>query len=146
MRFVEPIGETPPIFDTFHLEAVSPDGKDLAWVTVQNGQGEIYVRAFDGSAGRWQISNEGGSSPIWKKSDEILYQSDRKILSVRVRTLPIFSADPPRVVIEGPYALADAMPDGDRLLTFVSEKTQHRESPLRLVLNWFPEVIEKMAK
>ena len=106
----------------------------------------IYVRAFDGSAGRWQISNEGGSTPKWKKPDEILYQSDRKILSVRVRTSPAFSAEAPRVVLEGPYALADIMPDGDRLIAFVSEKLEHRESPLRVVLNWFPEVVEKMAK
>ena len=99
-----------------------------------------------GPGGRSQVSNEGAATARWKKPDEIVFQSGRKIMSVHVRTSPTFSADPPRVLLEGPYTLADVMPDGDRFLVFESGKSENREVPLRLVLNWFPEVAEKMAK
>src|SRR4029079_18550605 len=46
--------------------ALSPDGRWLAYVSDEAGAPELYVRPFSpGDAGRWQVSNEGGSSPVW---------------------------------------------------------------------------------
>jgi serine/threonine-protein kinase len=124
----------------------SPDGRWVAYRSVDSGRNEIYVRPFDGSPGRWQISNEGALFAYWKKLDEIVYQSGSSVMSVHVRTSPTFVADPPRVLFSGPYFLADVTHDGERFLALESGEPQGRDAPLRVVLDWFPEVVEKMSK
>ena len=52
---------------------ISPDGQWVAYTSDRSGQLEVYVRAFDGSGGRTQISLGGGHSPRWHPSGDTLY-------------------------------------------------------------------------
>src|SRR5207244_8588394 len=46
--------------------AVSPDGRWLAYTSIESGTNEVYVRAFPGTTGgRWQVANGGGTQPRW---------------------------------------------------------------------------------
>jgi serine/threonine-protein kinase len=46
--------------------AVSPDGRWLAYTSDESGANEVYVRPFaSAGGGRWQVSNGGGTSPVW---------------------------------------------------------------------------------
>lgn len=54
---------------------VSPDGRWLAYVSDESGQEEVYVRPFPNvNDGRWQISRNSGSKPVWGgDSQELFY-------------------------------------------------------------------------
>ena len=55
--------------------AVSPDGRWLAYVSIESGAGELYVRSMDSSRGeRWQVSQRGPGYPRWSHDGrELLY-------------------------------------------------------------------------
>ncbi|MEK7855759.1 MAG: hypothetical protein AAB288_06690, partial [Acidobacteriota bacterium] len=56
--------------------AFSPDGKWIAYMSDESGRFEIYVRAFDGSSGKRQISLNGGGGPRWSRDGKnIFFQS-----------------------------------------------------------------------
>jgi serine/threonine-protein kinase len=63
--------------------AFSPDGRWVAYTSDESGATEIYVRSFADPAGRWQISNGGGGTPIWSRHGELLYLGpDQRIVAV----------------------------------------------------------------
>ena len=73
--------------------SISPDGKWLAYQSDETGRGEIYVRALDGRGGRVQVSNAGGSEPVWDRKGTILYyvESDglrSRLMAASLRTSP----------------------------------------------------------
>jgi len=63
-------------FDEY-APALSPDGRWVAYVSVESGQEEVYVRPFpDTDRARWQVSASGGATPVWTHSGrELLYVS-----------------------------------------------------------------------
>jgi len=48
-----------------HSPSMSPDGRWVAYVSNESGRLEVYVRPFPGPGGRWQVSLDGGSEPLW---------------------------------------------------------------------------------
>jgi eukaryotic-like serine/threonine-protein kinase len=74
--------------------ALSPDGRWLAYTSNETGRREMYVRPFpDVSAGKYQVSTAGGSSPRWShRGDELFYRSlGDDFIAARVRLVPTFS-------------------------------------------------------
>jgi Tol biopolymer transport system component len=54
--------------------AFSPDGRWVAYVSNDAMTNEVYVRPFPNSdAGRWQVSNGGGGSPVWSADGKELF-------------------------------------------------------------------------
>jgi len=119
----------------------SPDGK---WVTYESGQ--IFVQPFPGPGARIQVSNAGGSQPVWSHDGkEIFYiQPDRKLLAA--------SFDPQKGVAGTPHVIFQTRimpgiakwqytvaPDGRFLIN--SLPTDHA-APLTLVTNW-PALLKK---
>jgi Tol biopolymer transport system component len=53
---------------------VSPNGKWVAYVSTESGPGDIYVSAFPGGTGKWQVST-GGVNPAasWRDDGKELY-------------------------------------------------------------------------
>jgi serine/threonine protein kinase len=66
----------------------SANGRWLAYVSIESGKSEVYVRAFPGPGGRWQISVGGGSHPLWSpKASQLFYiNDDRRITMVSYKT------------------------------------------------------------
>jgi hypothetical protein len=138
-----------PFVVTDHNEAegrFSPDGKWVAYTSNESDRTEIYVRPFEGAEGRWQISTQGSELPYWKKPDEIIFQSGRKVMSVHVRTSPAFAAEPPRLLFESPNDLIEVMPDGERFLVRQPAESGGRDDSIHLVAGWFSEVVRKTSK
>ena len=82
---------------------ISPSGKWLSYSSDESGQTEIYVRPYpDVDAGRWQISTNGGRSPMWSpREDELFYRNAKQMLAVPVATGRGFEPGAPLVLFEG---------------------------------------------
>lgn len=85
-----------PLLITPHEERVptlSPDGRFLAYVSNESGRQEVYVRPFpDVQGGRWQVSDGGGTGPLWSRSGrELFLVSGGELVAVAVALSPTFA-------------------------------------------------------
>jgi Tol biopolymer transport system component len=126
----------------------SPDGHWIAYTSAESGRVEIYVRPYPGPGGKWQISTEGGTEPVWNpKGRELFYRIGNKMMAVEVTTQGAFSAGKPRVLFEGAYVPTprslpnyDVSPDGQRFLMLKATEQAQAPTRINVVLNWFEEL------
>jgi eukaryotic-like serine/threonine-protein kinase len=53
---------------------ISPDGRWLAYQSIETGQDQVYVRPFpDVNNGKWLISTDGGTKPVWSRNGRELF-------------------------------------------------------------------------
>ncbi|MGH9785611.1 MAG: TolB family protein, partial [Terriglobia bacterium] len=130
----------------------SPDGRFLAYVSDESGRPEIYVQPFPGPGGKWQISTDGGTEPVWGHNGELFYWNGNRLMAVETKTQPTFSAGIPRLLFERAYehvaigtANYDATADGQRFV-MVKATDQEAAAPtqINVVLNWFEELKRKV--
>jgi eukaryotic-like serine/threonine-protein kinase len=122
----------------------SPDGRWVAYVTNESGRYEVYVRSFSPgpppSAGgdKRLISENGGSSPMWRQDGKELYyiDLDGKLMAVSLTAGSDFQAGVPRVLFQTPPRAPGwaPSPDGKRFLFLVPETQE--SAPFTVVLNW----------
>jgi len=127
----------------------SPDGRWLAYESDESGRLEVYVQPFPGPGGKWQVSTDGGTMPVWAHNGrELFYLNSDKVMSVGVVAHPDFSASVPRTIADAPQNMTssivnadyDVSPDGQRFL-FVRANVENRASDeARVVLNWTEEL------
>ncbi len=126
----------------------SPDGRWLAYVSDESGRNEVYVQPYPGPGGKWQISTEGGTEPVWARNGELFYRNGYKMMAVGTNTKANFSADTPKVLFEGHYATYNTMPaydvtpDGQRFL--LAKTAEQGPQEISVVLNWFEELRQKV--
>ncbi len=127
--------------------SLSPDKKWVAYTSRETGKDEIYVRAFPVAAGKWQISEGGGSEAAWSADGGTLfYLADDSLVALRVQTGSGFQVLGRRWAVEWPYdrdpvRTYDVFPDGRR---FVALK--YPEVPaVTVVTHWFTELRERLA-
>jgi serine/threonine-protein kinase len=134
----------------------SPDGRWLAYTSTEAGATEVFVRAYpqpaSGSGGRWQISTNGGTAPVWSRSGhDLFYQAGDQIMSASYAvTGDTFVPGKPgvwssaRVAPGRPNTHAwDLAPDGKRvaLLTPVdASDSSKQEHVVVLLQNFFDEL------
>lgn len=131
-RRTQPLVQTP--FSERNAE-VSPDGRWLAYEANDSGQFQVYVRPFPAvNSGRWQISTDGGTKPVWVRSGQELFYlgPGGALMGIRVETGSVWMASTPTTVLEKQFfqgALGrtyDVSPDGKRFLMI---KPDPSESP-----------------
>jgi eukaryotic-like serine/threonine-protein kinase len=146
-RKAQPFLQTP---FTESVPSFSPDGRWLAYVSDESGHFEVYPQPYPGPGGKYQISTDGGTEPIWNSNGrELFYREGDKMMAVDVSARPTFSAGKPRMLFQGPYLSAaitmpyyDVSPDGQRFLMI---KPNEQSSPNQIVVvqNWFEELKQK---
>jgi serine/threonine protein kinase len=52
---------------------LSPDGRWLAYQSLETGGVEVFVVAYGGGQGKWQVSSNGGIFPQWSNDGKELY-------------------------------------------------------------------------
>jgi hypothetical protein len=127
----------------------SPDGRWLAYVSNESGRPEIYVQPYPGPGGKWQISTEGGTEPLWNRNGrELFFRNGNKMMAVKVATQPAFTPTKPMMLFEKEFAVSqfpatgiayDVSADGQRFL-MVEESDESSPQQINVVLNWFNEL------
>jgi hypothetical protein len=110
------------------------------------------VQPYPGPGGKWQISTEGGTEPVWNPNGrELFYRSGDKMMAVEITMRPSFSVGKPKVLFEGPYLPTpvtfpnyDVSPDGQRFLMLKDVGQEQSPAQINVVLNWFEELKQKV--
>ena len=119
---------------------LSPNGRWLAY-TLFSGTAEVYVVAYGGGQGKWQVSPNGGQVPQWSKDGKELYYLDgtQSIVAVPVKDLGNtleFGAGQTLVsqwtVLSTPFY--SVFPDGQKLL--MERVSQQVSQPITVVTNF----------
>ena len=135
----------------------SPDGRWLAYCSNESGKAQVYVQAFPGPGAKIQVSNDGGTDPVWKRAGgELYFRNGDKIMAVAVSTTPTFTAGRPQMLWEGHYSHGmstscgppgatssnyDVTADGRRFLMVKDEAADTAVSKqIVVVLGWAGEV------
>jgi serine/threonine-protein kinase len=132
----------------------SPDGHWLAYSSDESGREEVYVQAFPGPGGKWQVSSEGGSAPLWARNGkQLFYRSSVQSYQDRVWVADVqtdggFRTTKPRLLCEAPGFQAshpvrvwDISLDGQKfLMVKLEERKSQPVTEMILVQNWFEEL------
>ena len=135
----------------------SPDGHWLAYCSNESGRSEVYVQAFPGPGPKIQVSNDGGTDPVWKRTGgELYYRKGDSMMAVSVSTAPTFAAGRPGELWQGHYSHGmssscggpgatssnyDVTADGKRFL-MIKDDDQDRATSKEIVVvqGWADEV------
>jgi Tol biopolymer transport system component len=125
---------------------LSPDGKWLAYYSLESGQREVYVVPFPKVDGKWQISTAGGDYPRWNRDGkEIFYLAPNgTLMSVAINTQNGFKPGLPQPLFVTtlkslPGTQYDVAPDGKRFL-LNSRLSEGSPEPITVVTNWTAEL------
>jgi Tol biopolymer transport system component len=117
---------------------LSPNGKWLAYYSDESGRFEVYVTAFPGPGGKWQVSNGGGSSPSWSADGKQLYYPNvDKLMLVPIQDVDTFRFGAPTAlpIHLNEFASFGPVAPGERFpaLKTLSGGQSH---PQEVILNW----------
>jgi serine/threonine-protein kinase len=133
---------------------ISPDGRYLGYQSNESGREEIYVKPFPRvSDGRWQVSTDGGTRPVWSRDGRELFYFD---LSNTIIAVPVevssrtFSIGKPLKLFTSRYATSltahreyDVARDGRHFLMLKEDAASDRDAApaaMIVVQNWFEEL------
>jgi len=103
---------------------ISPNGRWIAYPSAPSGASEVYVAAFGGGEGKWQVSATGGEQPQWSRDGKELFYVDP---TFNVYAVPVTEAGSalqfgtPKVIVpsanwSAPSVFFDLTPDGKKIL------------------------------
>jgi Tol biopolymer transport system component len=132
----------------------SPDGRHVAYMARDTGQGEIYIRSYPNPGGRRTVSVGGGREPVWGRSGELFYRNLRgdRMMVVDVTTEPSLKVGKPQELFArqygfnpsgSPRALYDVTHDGQRFLmlsTMGQSSEEQAGNRFIIVQNWGEEL------
>lgn len=130
---------------------ISPDGRWLAYASDESGRREIYVEAFPGREGKWQVSTDGGNEPQWNRNGrELFYREGRKMMAAEITEQAGLIVGKPHELFEGDYwpapsgyvrAQYDVSPNGERFLMLKPhQQNETGFTRIDVVLNWTEEL------
>jgi eukaryotic-like serine/threonine-protein kinase len=76
--------------------AFSPDGRSIAFVVNDTGQGEVYVKAVNGASSSRRVSSDGGTEPVWSRDGRSLFYRSHD----RIVEMPVAGGREPRLVFD----------------------------------------------
>jgi Tol biopolymer transport system component len=120
-------GEPRPLLqDTFSQGggSLSPDGRWLAYATLETDQIEVYVQSYPELGAKTMVSVNGGRTPVWSGDSRQLFYAteDGSIMTARIETDAPIRFGEPQEVFDGDYYLRndstqfDVGPDGRVLM------------------------------
>jgi len=125
---------------------ISPNGQWLAYTSNESGQNEIYVKSFPEEDGKWLISTNGGSEPVWARDgSELFYRNSGKIISVKIKTGSTFIAGKPKMLFArendpkamNPYGSPNYDIGLDGRFLIIESTPGIPSSQINFAINWF---------
>jgi Tol biopolymer transport system component len=121
----------------------SPDGRWVAFETIESGRAEVVVQSFPEPFGRWPVSTAGGQWPRWSADGkELHFVVDGKMMASTIHASgSSFEAETPKVLFPvqlesgfGGHPQYAVSRDGRFLVNQLTEATSN--NPITLILNW----------
>jgi dipeptidyl aminopeptidase/acylaminoacyl peptidase len=151
--WVLPLGGDKKPFPYLNTEAneslakLSPDGQFLAYQSDESKRNEIYVQTFPRPGGKWEVSTNGGSSPIWSRDGKELFflARDGKMMAAEVKSVAgkdgaTFERGVPKPLFDTHGWGFDVGKDGRFLIPVPVD--QPGAAPINVVINW-PATLKK---
>jgi len=135
-----------PLLDSDFIEdnpRISPDDRFLAYASDESGRREVYLTRFPDAAGKWQVSVEGGTFPVWSPvGGELFYLQGTMLMAVDVTTSPALRLGTPRALFDASehgidvqgHSRYDVSRDGRRFLMI--RGVREGENAPGLVINY----------
>ncbi|MCA9309994.1 MAG: protein kinase [Phycisphaerales bacterium] len=132
---------------------IDPTGTLVAHVSRESGPSELYCTRFPSGHGRWQVSTEGGGSPVWSADGKTLYFIDNNegsVFAVDVTIEPSVRFSMPRLVLDAEslgleigngYSVAT---DG-RFLTTLADTDNEDLGAVSVIEHWYEEYRDKLS-
>jgi Tol biopolymer transport system component len=116
----------------------SPDGRWVAYVTLETGGPEVFVRPFPGPGRAWRISTGGGSDPHWRRDGhELYYRAGSQLMAVTIAVTQAGAIDAgtpaPLFSLRGSGLITPT--DGQRFLVGAALDTGP-PPPVTVIVNW----------
>ena len=140
----------------------SPDGRWLAYCSNESGKPEVYVQAFPGPGPRIQVSSDGGTDPVWRRTGaELFYRNGDSMMAVPVSPAPSFANGRPHELWKGHYSHGmssscgpagptssnyDVTPDGERFLMINDEDQDSATSRQAVVVLGWADELNRLSK
>ena len=127
---------------------ISPDGKWVAYNSLETGQWEVCVASFPAFTDKRQVSKDGGTQGRWRADGKELYFLDRagRMTAVDVRPGSPLETGPPRPLFPtevrvSPYLdQYGVVGSGSKFL--VADSVHDAPKPLNVIVNW-PELLRR---
>jgi len=138
-RKAEVVLETPFDKDEFHL---SPDGRWIAYNSLESGRWEVYVASFPGFTEKRQVSSGGGCQARWRKDGkELFYLTlDGKLMVAQVKTGAALETSVPRPLFQTGINLTPLWDQyavtGDGRKFLVNEPVKAAVEQISVVIDW----------
>jgi Tol biopolymer transport system component len=119
---------------------LSPNGQWLAYQSNETKRNEIYVQSFPKPGGKWKVSTDGGTRPIWSRDGKELFflGTNEKLMAVEVRSSAGNKFDnglaKPLFDLPNGAFTFDVSKDGRFLIPGSVEQTAG--APITVVVNW----------
>ena len=141
-----------PLLDTAYGAMngmISPDGRWLTYSGDDSGTVQVYVRPYPAvNSGRWQVSTNGGSQPLWARDGhELFYLApDGALMRVSVGNERTWAPGAPTKVVErryfvgsglvggNPFRNYDVSADGQRFLMMKAGSSDDADTSQQIVI------------
>jgi serine/threonine protein kinase len=131
--------EEPAFYST---ATISPDGHFMTYVSDQSGRDEVYVATYPALTRRWQISQNGGFEPRWRRDGKELFffaaDNHLQAVPVKISGTDFEVGQPQSLFAVSRKGVAiwryDVLPDGQHFV--VTASNQAAPANITLVTNW----------
>jgi serine/threonine protein kinase/WD40 repeat protein len=136
----------------------SADGRWIAYSSNESGSSQVYVRAFPDKGGHWQVSSNGGTTPIFSRNGKELFFFDPTDDQIMAASYSVkgdsFVAEKPWIWSKQSVALTmsggvgaqyDLAPDGKRIAvaTYTGGSPQQDAGHVIFLENFIDELLRK---
>jgi dipeptidyl aminopeptidase/acylaminoacyl peptidase len=128
----------------------SPDGKWVAYQSDQSREFEVYVLPFPGPGPRVQVSDNGGTVPVWSRDGKrLFYTTNQRLMAADVTTSPTFRVTKRKQLLEMDFVDVpghpnyDVAPDGKHFLML---RPSVSGDQIMVVDNWRTELRQRIRE
>ena len=123
--------------------AFAPDVRWVAYTSNESGRDEVYVQPFPATGGKYRISQNGGTQPLWRGDGRELFflAPDSTMMAASINAAKGFEAGIPQALFVSGAAFTNnrhqwaVARDGQRFLINLPQQRSN-PTPLTVVVNW----------